>query len=150
MLCLFYCRSRPEMFCPPVHVQDSLKQGCGVATQISGSSSRHLIFGSWSRTIWSIVKEKPVHCICTTLFLHKLYLWNWNPNLRLKNCWKKLLTPNVKRALMWWWYGVHPSRAIAVQHCWGPDGVVNGYLDACRKVRVRKNALRQPPGGSRH
>jgi len=68
-------------------------QGCGAGAQISDSSSRYLnfwlwlrhleAFGSSSRTICS--KNQKKYCIiCLTHFLHKLSLWNWNPNFQLQ------------------------------------------------------------------
>ena len=40
-----------------------------------------------------------------------------------------------------------PSLAC-IEQCRDVDGIVNGYLGACGKVTVRKNALGQPLEGS--
>jgi len=73
--------------------------GAGLWSRNSNFSLRlqaYQIFGSSSRTTWSIENQKPLYCLYNSLSstncvfgflnytkLHKLCLWNRNPNFRL-------------------------------------------------------------------
>jgi len=61
-------------------------QGCGAGTQISDSSfsSGHLIFLAPAPEQFGPKNEKKYCIICITRLLHKLYMWNRNPNFRLR------------------------------------------------------------------